>query len=163
MLCLHTLGWWSSQHVWGHRVLLSRTWLTDGLDSPLEMCSFSGKKRPGRGPLGVVCTSVCSGPLPTKAGPKEGVVGDEGTNCTRNKDRGRLCECRETGVRPTRTGCASDLLGDLPPWGLTGRWRWGRPASQPCQLSTEQRQTIATGDQGSFAVVPRTSAHQDMG
>lgn len=53
-------------------------------------------------------------------GPKKGVVGDEGTNYTRNKDRGRLCECQETGVRQTRTGCTSDLFGDLPPWGLTG-------------------------------------------
>lgn len=133
-------------------------WLTDGLDSPLEMCSFSGKKRPGRGPLGVVCTSICSGPLPTKAGPKEGVVGDEGTNCTRNKDRGRLCECQAD----------KDRLCLRPVWGssslgLDWDWRWGRPASQPCQLSTEQRQTIATGDQGSFVVAPRTSAHQNMG
>lgn len=61
-----------------------------------------------------------------------------------------------------------DRLYLRPVWGssslgLDWRWRWGSPASQPCQLATEQRQTIATGDQGSFVVAPRTTAHQDMG
>lgn len=61
MLCLHTLGWWPNQHVETQSLAVHKpAWLTDGLDPPLEMCSFSGKKRPGRGSQEVVCTEYLS-------------------------------------------------------------------------------------------------------
>lgn len=51
--------------------------------------------------------------------------------CIRDKDRGRLCECQETGVRQTRAGYASDLFGDLPLWGLTSAGDGGGPQVSP--------------------------------